>query len=277
MKIGIFDSGIGGLSVLHEAFRHLSDAEYIFYADEDHVPYGEKTEAQIYSYADEITRFLVQQGAEGIVIACNTASAVAAKRLREKYSLPIVAMEPAVKPALEEEGSKRVLVMATKVTLRVQKLRDLLKKEHGEERTDLLAMSRFVTFAEREEFDSRAVKDYIASQLAPFDLGQVSSIVLGCTHFNYFRPVLREMLDKMGHPEIEMIDGAPGTVRRIADLLHLPLDAPGCGAIFFSSYQEMLERFPAKYYFSGREAVGEKDLAHLMHLHNQLEKGEAYK
>ena len=96
MKIGIFDSGIGGLSVLHEAYHQLPGQEFMFYADTDHVPYGLKTPEQIMGYAEEITEFLLQRGAQAIVIACNTATSVAVKELRKNYDIPILGMEPAV-------------------------------------------------------------------------------------------------------------------------------------------------------------------------------------
>ena len=97
MKIGIFDSGIGGLSVLHHAMKQMPDAEFIYYADEEHVPYGEKTVEQIKGYIEEILDFLIGKGVDAIVIACNTATSVATKEFRAGYPVPIVGMEPAVK------------------------------------------------------------------------------------------------------------------------------------------------------------------------------------
>ncbi|MBP3814197.1 MAG: aspartate/glutamate racemase family protein, partial [Butyrivibrio sp.] len=101
MKIGIFDSGMGGLSVLHEAYHQLPDQEYIFYADTEHVPYGIKTPEQIIGYTTEIAEFLIDKGVDAIVVACNTATSVAIKELRKRFDLPILGMEPAVKPAVE--------------------------------------------------------------------------------------------------------------------------------------------------------------------------------
>ena len=106
MKIGIFDSGIGGLSLLHEAYHMLPQQNYIFYADTEHVPYGTKTPEQIIDYATDIADFLVEKDVEAIVVACNTATSVAIKELRKRYSIPILGMEPAVKPAVEETSSE---------------------------------------------------------------------------------------------------------------------------------------------------------------------------
>ena len=95
MKIGIFDSGLGGLSVLHHALKVLPDAHFIYYADEEHVPYGEKSKEQIQGYVKEIIEFLIGKGVDAIVIACNTATSVATKEFRETFSVPIIGMEPA--------------------------------------------------------------------------------------------------------------------------------------------------------------------------------------
>ena len=150
MKIGIFDSGIGGVSVLNEAFHRLPDQDYIFYADVDHVPYGIKSSEQIIEYTDSITAFLIEQGVDAILIACNTATAVAADYLRSKYPVPIIGMEPAVKPAVEEAKEGRVLVMATPVTIRENKLHTLLERVDTQHRVDLLPMPGLVRFAEDE-------------------------------------------------------------------------------------------------------------------------------
>ena len=110
MKIGIFDSGIGGLSVLHVAKRLLPHEQFIYYADEKHVPYGEKSKEEIIGYVDEIIQFMINHGAKAVVIACNTATSAAVALMRKKYSLPIIGMEPAVKKAVDLYGNKKVLV-----------------------------------------------------------------------------------------------------------------------------------------------------------------------
>ena len=102
MNIGIFDSGMGGLSVLHRALRMIPEADFLYYADEEHVPYGEKTREQVRGYIDEIIAFMIKKQVDAIVIACNTATSVATKEYRSQFPLPIVGMEPAVKKAVEE-------------------------------------------------------------------------------------------------------------------------------------------------------------------------------
>ena len=108
MKIGIFDSGMGGLSVLHRALRMIPEADFLYYADEEHVPYGEKTREQVRGYIDEIIAFMIKKQVDAIVIACNTATSVATKEYRSQFPLPIVGMEPAVKKAVEDKADVKV-------------------------------------------------------------------------------------------------------------------------------------------------------------------------
>ena len=113
MKIAFFDSGIGGLSVLHHAMKILPHEEFIFFADEDNVPYGTKSPEEVLACVDAAFKFLVEQGVSAIVVACNTATSVAVVKMREKYSLPIIGMEPALKVALDTFPNRKVLVTAT--------------------------------------------------------------------------------------------------------------------------------------------------------------------
>lgn len=129
MKIGIFDSGMGGLSVLHRALRMIPEADFLYYADEEHVPYGEKTREQVRGYIDEIIAFMIKKQVDAIVIACNTATSVATKEYRSQFPLPIVGMEPAVKKAVEEYADRpgRILVAATPITIQGDKLHHLVE------------------------------------------------------------------------------------------------------------------------------------------------------
>ena len=265
MKIGIFDSGIGGLSVLHEAMHLLPDQEYIFYADTEHVPYGLKTPQQIIGYATEITQFLIRQGVDAIVVACNTATSVAIKELRRTFDIPILGMEPAVKPAVEGTEGKRLMVIATPVTIREDKLKDLLHRVDENHRVDLLAMPRLVEFAEREEFESNEVYKYIEEQFSGFDKDEYCALVLGCTHFNYFKPAYRKYFGS----ETLLIDGNRGTVRHLADVLSLNL-SPDIDEKIEDEHNILCPK-NIKYFFSGKEISDQKTLEHLKRLHLRLE------
>ena len=220
MKIGIFDSGIGGLSVLPALRRALPHADLLYYADEKNVPYGEKTPAEILSFSMRAVDFLVSMGASAIIVACNTATSVAITALREKYEsgenpIPIVGMEPAVKPAVSLSGGGRVLVAATPVTVRGSKLRLLLERFDPGRLADTLPLPGLVRLAESGLFGTDTADDYIKAELARFDLKKYSALVLGCTHFNYFKDSFSRIL-----PEgVRIVDGVDGTVRRLVSRL----------------------------------------------------------
>lgn len=211
MKIAFFDSGIGGLSVLHHAMRVLPHEQFIFYADEDNVPYGTKPREAVRDFVRSAFDFLTSQGVKAIVTACNTATSVAVAEMRELYDIPIIGMEPAAKRALDLDGEHRVLVTATPITVSGAKMELLIERFDRDHLVDRLALPRLVEFAERLEFDSPAVYDYLRTELAPFNLAEYSALVLGCTHFNYFKRALREILPANVH----FVDGNEGTVREL--------------------------------------------------------------
>lgn len=211
MKIAIFDSGIGGLSVLYQAMKQLPDEEYYYYADTDHVPYGEKTKEEILEYSEQAVQFLIRQRADAIVIACNTATSAAAAALRAKYTLPIIGMEPAVKKALDIDPVHRVLVAATPITIQGEKLKVLMQRYDNHHLVDLLPLPGLVRFAEQGVFEGEHVQQYVSEQLQRFDLTQYSSLVLGCTHFNLFKKEIRRLLPNHMH----FTDGNAGTVNQL--------------------------------------------------------------
>ena len=261
MKIGIFDSGIGGVSVLHEAVKLLPDEEYFFYADVDHVPYGVKTSEQVKEYVDQIIRELISMDVDAVVIACNTATSVAAKYVRAKYDLPIIGMEPAVKPAVEAASAEsRVLVMATPITIRENKLHTLLEKVDKEHRVDLLSMPGFVRMAESELFDGEEVDGYIEEQMAVLDKNLYTEVVLGCTHFNYFKPALKKFFGE----GVELIDGNYGTVKHMAEVLGLEMKIG-------TKYKASGNNTDIKYFESGRLVNESEKLAKFSRLHKRLE------
>lgn len=255
MNIGIFDSGIGGMTVLHEAMKTMPYENYIFYADIDHVPYGTKTKEQVVSYVDEVMQFMVEQDCKAVVIACNTATAAAARLMREKYSIPIIGIEPAVKPAVEQSNGKRIMVIATPLTIREDKLKNLIAKVDDTHLVDLLAFPRLVEFAERSEFESEELEKYIRETLAPYDLSMYSEFVLGCTHFNYFKDSFAKLLPE----DVHILDGSRGTVNQLKRVL---------------DDKNLLEenQGTVRYFYSGRELLEQEDLQRMQELHNRLEK-----
>ncbi len=259
MKIAFFDSGIGGLSVLHHALKILPQEQFIFYADEDNVPYGTKSREEVLHFVDEAFKFLIGQGVGAIVVACNTATSVAVKAMREKYSLPIIGMEPALKVALDLFPERKVLVTATAITITGEKIRRLIGKLHAQNLAELLALPKLVEFAELQEFKSAALEEYLRSEL-DYDFENFSSVVLGCTHFNYFKDTLREILPA----HVKILDGNAGTINELIRRTNLqPAQAKN------------LPR--TEFFYSGRRVTDLRELARLAKFLHRLNEMEAIK
>lgn len=250
MKIGFFDSGLGGLSVLNHAMSEMPGTEFLYYADIDNVPYGSRCAGEIIDFARRAVKCLKENGAEALVIACNTATSAAIKTLREENDIPIVGMEPAVKPAVALAGDKRVLVCATPFTLREKKLGDLLQKYDKNRITDLLPLPRLVNFAEKDMFDAPEMRAYLEQEFGKINPSDYSVFVLGCTHFNFFKDTICEFFPK----GMKFIDGIEGTVRRLKDVIP---------AGELRSERETT----IKFFFSGREV---KDRETLMRIESDF-------
>lgn len=261
MKIAFFDSGIGGLSVLHYALKILPQEEFIFYADEENVPYGTKKREEILKYVDEAFKFLIKRGVGAIVVACNTATSVAVQEMREKYSLPIIGMEPALKLALDLYPERKVLVTATAITITGEKITRLIGKLRAEHLAELKALPKLVEFAERQEFRSEKVEKYLRGELLSYDLGKFSSIVLGCTHFNYFKDVMREILPL----NVKILDGNAGTVNELIRRANLSVE----------STKKVVPK--VEFYYSGRLVTDLRELGRLAKFLQRLDEMEAIK
>lgn len=253
MKIAVFDSGIGGLSVLYEARLALPEEQFVFFADEDNVPYGTKSREEVQRLVAEAFDFLVSQGVKAIVVACNTATSAAVTEMRRRYDLPIIGMEPAAKKALDLDGEHRVLVVATPITVKGKKMKVLIDHVDREHLVDLLPLPRLVEFAERQEFNSPAVTEYLRQELAGYDFSQYSALVLGCTHFNYFKDTFREILPD----NVSFVDGNEGTVRELIRRLR---------------ERSLLEKQEpsVEYYYSGRRVTDELELERLRSFQQRL-------
>ena len=248
VRIGFFDSGIGGLTVLHQALRILPNEDYIFYADTLHVPYGEKPKEEVREYILNAVEFIANQGVKALVIACNTATSIAVEDLRKKYDFPILGIEPAVKPAVQisEENRKKVLVLATNLTLREEKFNNLVKSIDHHDIVESLPLPGLVKFAENVEFREDKVVPYLNEKLSSLDLKQYGTIVLGCTHFPYFKNSLKKLFPE----EVEIISGSIGTaenLRRILQARNQMNDGTGDILFFKSGYKIEDEDTLSKY------------------------------
>jgi glutamate racemase len=218
MTLGFFDSGIGGLTVLAEALRRLPAENYLYMADTLHIPYGTKSKEDVQLYILQSAKVMMRENIDALVVACNTATSIAVEELRSIYSIPIIGIEPAVKPAVEMNRAtgRRVLVFATPLTLQQPKYYALVSRVDDQGIVDSLPLPELVDYCEALQFDPNLMGEYFREKLAPYDLNDYGIVVLGCTHYPFYTAILREILP----PHIGIVDGSVGTVKRLTAMLH---------------------------------------------------------
>ncbi len=200
--IGIFDSGIGGLTVLTHLRTLLPNEEIYYIADRAYLPYGNKSDEFIYSRAQEITDFLLSQSVKAIVVACNTATAAAIHSLRQKYDLPIIGMEPGVKPAIQASRNGNIGVLATEGTLGSDKFKDLIQRHANGSELFIKPCHGWVEHIEAGDLSERATLQLIEATLSPLFEKDIDTLVLGCTHYPFLTPQIRQLTGD----EIKIID-----------------------------------------------------------------------
>ncbi|MDO5037293.1 MAG: glutamate racemase [Tissierellia bacterium] len=210
--IVFFDSGMGGTTLLREAQTLFPHEDLFYYGDTAHVPYGSKSESQILDLVTQATKKIQPLDPKALVLACNTATTVAAKSLRESLSYPVIGMEPAIKPALKKEAQsgKRVLLIATQITCQGQKLRDQKAQHDPKGLLDILPTPDLVDLAEVLDFSQASLEGVLHKINASFPLENYSGLVLGCTHFIFFKEALKKSL-----PQVHIYDGNAGTLRQV--------------------------------------------------------------
>lgn len=213
--IGIFDSGVGGLSVWKELYRSLPREKYIYFSDNAYCPYGEKSTETIVSRARFITGLLLQKGADIIVIACNTATAAAIAALRAEYPVKFVGIEPAVKPAAQGSKSRVVGVLATASTLHASKYQGVKERFEGDARIVERVGEGFVELVESGDLASPHAREVVERSLRPLLEAGADEIVLGCTHY----PFLKSLIEEIADPDITVIDPAPAIARQTIKIL----------------------------------------------------------
>lgn len=210
--IGIFDSGIGGVTVFKEILEILPNENYIYYSDSINNPYGDKCDEEIFEICDNIVKKFIERNCKAIVIACNTASAKAAKLLREKYpQLIIIAIEPAYKMVHDYAYEKSTLVMATKGTIESEKFYRLYHK-YDNHKTYLLACKGLADII--EDGDNNKIEIYLRKNLSEY-IGKVENVVLGCTHY----PLVQEQIKKvLGN--VKFFNGAHSVAMHLKEVLY---------------------------------------------------------
>lgn len=216
MSIGVFDSGMGGISVLAELTRLMPNESYIYYGDSNNAPYGTKTVEEITELSIKACDFLISKRVKAIVVACNTATSASVKILRSKYTIPIIGMEPAIKPALEVAKDKKVVVLATPITLAERKFENLVNKLGANDKVIKVPAPELVRIVESGSLNDNIVEKQVETYFNGIDKSQVGSVVLGCTHFVF----LREIISQVAGEEIALIDGNLGTARHLKDTLN---------------------------------------------------------
>lgn len=230
--VGIMDSGLGGISVLGEMLRVLPNENFVYYGDTSHIPYGDKPPEKVFAYTHQAVDQLIEQGCKAVVIACNTATSVAAARLRQELTLPVIGMEPALKPAAMMPGQGRILVMATHVTLTQPKFQSLMQR-YGQDAIPLPCPG-LMECVEAGQMSGPRVDRLLDTLLAPYQDTPIKAVVLGCTHYPFLRGAIAAHLP----PGTPLIDGSLGTARQLKRRLqeeNLASDGPGGQVTFLSS------------------------------------------
>ena len=207
--VGLLDSGLGGISVLGEALRQLPNEDYVYYGDTANAPYGDKTPEEVLGLVHQAVERLIELRCKAIVIACNTATSVSAGKLRQELDLPIVGMEPALKPASLLPGEGKILVMATRVTLALPKFQALMA-QYGRNAVPVPCPG-LMECVERGELEGPQVTALLRQLLGPWLSQPVKAVVLGCTHYPFLRKAIAALFPE-GTP---LIDGNAGSVRQL--------------------------------------------------------------
>ena len=210
--VAVFDSGLGGISVLRELVRTLPRENYLYFGDSLHAPYGTKTPQEVVDLSLQAADRLLSQGAKALVVACNTATSAAIRTLRKTYpELAIVGTEPAIKPAVERHPGGRILMLATAMTVQEEKFQRLKAQYDDQAQIIPIACSGLMEYVEQGVLRGAEVEGYLLDKLEPYLKVPIDAVVLGCTHYPFLRGAIRRIVGR--RPEI--IDGSIGIARQL--------------------------------------------------------------
>ena len=245
--IGVFDSGAGGISVLKSLVAELPQERFLFYGDSAQAPYGDKDPSEILSLSRRIVDNLLAQGAKAIVIACNTATSAAAATLRDEYpDIPIVGVEPALKPAVLAFPRGRILVMATTTTLTLEKFHRLEERWARQAEVIPVACVGLVDLIERGDLSSPELHGLLESLVGRYR-NAVDAVVLGCTHYPFVRDAVRDVVG-----DVPFFDGGAGTARQLRTVLAargLLAGPDATGSVRFASSRDTAEELALYQHF----------------------------
>jgi glutamate racemase len=235
--IGFFDSGVGGISVLREAVKLLPKEDFVYFGDSGNAPYGTRSVDEVRKLTFDAVDFLLGKNVKAVVVACNTATSAAIEDLRREYAeMPIIGIEPALKPAVEFGRQGKILIMATPMTLAEKKFSSLMKRYEEEAEIQPLPCPGLVELIESGVTDGPLVEDYLRRKLEPFTEAGVAAVVLGCTHYPFIKGTLKKVL-KEGTP---IIDGSIGTA------MQLKRELSRCGLLNRRNNRQKVEIFNSK-------------------------------
>ena len=252
--IGVFDSGVGGLSILASIHEMLPFEMLHYVADSAHAPYGPKGDAYIRERCDHIMQFFLQHEVKAVVVACNTATAAAIAWMRERYVLPIIGVEPAVKPAAESSASGIVGVLATSGTLSSDKYITLHKRFTHQVEIITRACPGLVEQIEQPEPDIEAIRSLLLDFTAPMLEKGADTLVLGCTHYS----LIREQIQQVAGPAVRIVDAGTAVARELQRRLEGRLadgNQPGAGPLFFSTGDMQQQTLLLQRYWGGKPSV----------------------
>lgn len=233
--IGVFDSGLGGISVLADLHRMMPQENLIYLGDSKNAPYGEKSKDEITQLSYKIVQDLIDEGAKAILIACNTATSAAIDTLRKSFSLPIIGMEPALKPALEQTPEGKILVLATGYTLTHGLYKKRLDELGNPDRVLSVPAPMLVRYVEQGIYQGEQIREYL-KQIIP-DTTDIRAVVLGCTHFLYLAKTIE---DFFGWP-VPLFNANTAVIRELKRQIELRQGSEGMVEIRNSHSQEMVE------------------------------------
>ncbi|MGE5328854.1 MAG: glutamate racemase [Deltaproteobacteria bacterium] len=241
IPIGVFDSGIGGITVLSDIIKILPNQKFIYFGDTENAPYGTKDSDTILKYSLNAADFLIQKGIKALVVACNTATSASIKQLRKRLSIPVIGMEPALKLAVDKGDGGAIAVMATALTIKEKKFNDLMENLSPKAKVIPIACSGLVEIIEAGEWEGDRIHGYLDEKFSDKDIEKITDIVLGCTHYIFIKKAVRDFFDN----KINVVDGNEGTARQLKRVL-----------ISEGLYQENckirdFDDLPVEFYFSG--------------------------
>lgn len=219
LPIGFFDSGVGGLSVLRHAREQLPKENFLFYGDNANAPYGVRSEEEIRRLSFVCCDELFARGIKALLVACNTATGAAIHAMREKYQIPVISIEPAIKPASLSEAPGKIIVLATPFTIDGARYHRLVERVSCGERLLNIGCKGLADLVEKGNFESQELAEYLKRKFESIPAQEISGIVIGCTHYSFIAPLIRRIAQERFSGACEIYDGMYGTVRQLKRVL----------------------------------------------------------